>query len=580
MPTVSASPTSLHRAAAVLACSAALFGTTCAAAGAVQGDRRVTTIAGTGARGFSGDGGPGVAARLDAPAGLAWDPAGNLYIADSRANRVRRLAPDGTITTVAGTGSAGFGGDGGPATAARLSAPRGLACGPAGELYIADRENDRVRKVDAAGLITTVAGTGIGGFSGDGGPAGAARFSDPDGLALGPGGELYIADRANDRVRRVDAGGVVETVAGNGSGLGTPVRDGGPAVATALYEPVGIAVDAAGNLLIADRGHHRVRVVDPAGTISTFAGADVPPIGPPPASGDGGLATSAVLRSPQSLAIGPDDAVYIGDGRAGRIRRVAPTGLIDTITGGGHDRTGKGVPAATAALVGSEGLAVRSDGSLAYADGPTRRVRLIARPASARPPAPRALADAADTLAGESVDVPILTGDMGDGLALLSHTNPEHGLVLRPDDGPGADPVLRYTPGPGFTGSDVFRYTITDRLGRQATATVRVEVAPAGAGHASAPGSGRIGAYRGVDALHPPRPATAPNVGSNTRPRPADSTLAATGTDGWLLLLAYLGAALLGAGVLALVAYRRPARRGIGRRAARGHAFRVSRPIR
>ncbi|MYW03171.1 hypothetical protein GT354_33865, partial [Streptomyces sp. SID3343] len=169
MSTVSPPPARrrlLRRSGAVFACSAVLFGAACPPLGAVEADWKVVTLAGTGVPGSAGDGGPGVAAQLNAPAGIVWDAAGNLYIADAREHRVRRLSPNGSIATIAGTGAAGFAGDGGPATAARLSSPRGLAVGPAGELYIADQGNGRVRKVDSVGVITTFAGGGSGRFGG------------------------------------------------------------------------------------------------------------------------------------------------------------------------------------------------------------------------------------------------------------------------------------------------------------------------------------------------------------------------------------------------------------------------------
>jgi sugar lactone lactonase YvrE len=555
---------------AVLAVCAVLFGATCPTLAAVEADWRVVTLAGTGVPGSAGDGGPGVAAQLDSPAGIVWDAAGGLYIADAREHRVRRLAPDGTITTIAGTGAIGFAGDGGPATAARLSCPRGLALGPAGELYIADQGNGRVRTVDSAGVISTFAGGGtggLGGFGGDRGPAVAARFGAPEGLALSRAGELFVSDRTENRVRRVLPNGLVDTVAGNGLGSASPVVDGGPAVRAALAEPGGIAVDGVGNLLIADRGHHRVRRVDPAGTIGTFAGTDVPAAGPPPAAGDRGPAGSATLQLPQSLAIAPDGTVYIGDERAGRIRRVSPNGLIDTVAGGGGDRVGEGVPASGIAPTSPQGLAIRGDGALAYSDTLPGRVRLIAVPAPVVPPGPQAVEDRAATHPGQFVDVPVAANDTGDALSILSHTNAPHGLVVQLDDPTrsGANAVLRYTPGPGTTGTDSFMYTVSDRLGRQATGTVHVEVAradrPLGAVAPRPPKPGKADPRRGIEPPHTleREPAEPP-----ARPRSAGSALAGTGADGRHLLLTMAGSALLGLGVLALVAYRRLPNRRTG----------------
>ncbi|MYV99657.1 Ig-like domain-containing protein, partial [Streptomyces sp. SID3343] len=343
------------------------------------------------------------------------------------------------------------------------------------------------------------------------------------------------------------------------------------AVRAAVAEPGGVAVDPAGNLLIVDRGHHRVRRVDTAGTITTFAGADVPVTGPPPAAGDRGPAGSAVLQLPQSLAIAPDGTVYIGDDRAGRIRRVTPAGVIDTVAGGGVDRAGEGLPASGVALTTPEGLAVRGDGALAYADTLAGRVRLIDVPAPVVPPGPHAVEDRVIARAGQSVDVLVLANDTGNALSILSHTNAPHGLVVQLDDPvrTGPDAVLRYTPGPGATGTDSFMYTVSDRLGRQATTTVHVEVArpdhrpldvvlprPQRPGKADTGGAG--------EAPHAVESEAVATDDPTSRPQSADSVIATAGAGGRRLLLTMAGAALLGVGVLALVAYRRRPNRGVG----------------
>ncbi|MBU2009857.1 MAG: hypothetical protein KJ624_08505 [Chloroflexi bacterium] len=275
----------------------------------------ISTFAGTGVGGFSGDGAPATAAKLNSPRGLALD-SGNLYISDSGNNRVRRVdLATGTISTFAGTGAAGFSGDGGPATAAQLNNPMGVTFAP-GYLYIADSSNHRIRKVDlATGTITTFAGTGVGSFSGDGGPATAAQLSTPRFLAV-DSRNLYVSD-ASLRVRRVDlATGTIFTFAGTGaSGFS---GDGGPAAAAQLNLPLGLAVDSA-NLYIVDCNNNRVRRVDLAtGTISTFAGS-----GASSFAGDGGPATAAQLKTPFGVAVDPaNQYLYIADTGNNRLRQV------------------------------------------------------------------------------------------------------------------------------------------------------------------------------------------------------------------------------------------------------------------
>jgi streptogramin lyase len=258
----------------------------------------ITTVAGNGNFDFSGDGGPATAASLGSPSGVAVDAAGNLLIAQSNARIRRDAAVPGVITPVAGNGAGGFSGDGGPATAASFSSPLGVAVDAAGNVLIADQSNSRIRRVDAVtGVITTVAGNGTFGFSGDGGPATAASLSNPVGVAVDAAGNVLIADPNNFRIRRVDAvTGVITTVAGSGT-FGFS-GDGGPATAANLSGPFGVAVDAAGNVLIADRSNQRIRRVDAVtGVITTAAGN-----GASGFSGDGGPATAASLSCPLAVA--------------------------------------------------------------------------------------------------------------------------------------------------------------------------------------------------------------------------------------------------------------------------------------
>jgi sugar lactone lactonase YvrE len=251
---------------------------------------------------------------------VAVDAAGNLYIADNGNSRVRRVSVSGVITTVAGTGMYGFSGDGGPATNAQLKSPFGVAVDSVGNLYIADPYNHRVRKVSVSGVITTVAGTGPSGFWGDGEAATDAQLSFPSGVAVDGAGNLYIADTGNSRVRVVSLG-TISTKAGTGvEGFS---GDGGPAVDAQLFQPLGVAVDAAGNLYVVDLLANRVRKVSVSGVITTVAGSGSTGI-VGGFSGDGGPADNARLGNPGGLAVDTAGNLYIADSANHRVRKVAP----------------------------------------------------------------------------------------------------------------------------------------------------------------------------------------------------------------------------------------------------------------
>jgi len=309
----------------------------------------ITTVAGNGTRGFSGDGSPATSAQLDTPEGLAVDAAGNLYIADL--HRVRRVSASGIITTVAGNGEAGFSGDGGPATGAQLM-PIGVAVNAAGNLYIA--ESSRVRKVSSSGIITTIAGNDTAGFSGDGGPATSAQLNSVEGLAVDAAGNLYITETYN-RVRKVSSNGIITTLAGNGTqGFS---GDGGPVTSAQLSGPHGVAVDGAGNLYIADFYNCRVRKVSASGVITTIAGN-----GTYSFSGDGGPATAAQLYHPEGVAADTAANLYIADGN--RLRKISASAIITTIAGGGSADPGDGGPATSARLRLLRGVTVDGAGNL------------------------------------------------------------------------------------------------------------------------------------------------------------------------------------------------------------------------
>jgi sugar lactone lactonase YvrE len=309
----------------------------------------IATLAGNGTAEFSGDGGPATAGGLSSPLGVAVDGSGNVFIADTFNARIRKVTPQGFITTVAGSGMAGFSGDGGPATAAELFGPYSVAVDALGNLFIADTDNNRIREVTPQGIISTVAGYGSGtygshGFSGDGGPATAAELNFPYGVAVDALGNLFIADTENSRIREVTPEGVISTVAGGGYYLG----DGGPATAAELNSPMGIAVDALGDLFIGDTFNNRIREVTPQGTISTVAGNGT--YGSGGFSGDGGPATAAQLSGPSGVAVDALGNLFIADSTNNRIRQVTPQGIISTVAGGGANGLGDGGPATAAEL--------------------------------------------------------------------------------------------------------------------------------------------------------------------------------------------------------------------------------------
>jgi RHS repeat-associated protein len=333
----------------------------------------ITTFAGLLGPAFGGDGGLAVQAGL-IPFDMSVDAAGNLYIADSYNNRIRKVDTSGIITTVAGNGSKGFGGDGGAATLAALDNPKGVAVDTVGNLYIADSSNNRIRKVDSAGIITTVAGNGNSDFSGDGGAAIQAAFDNPFDVAVDTVGNLYIVDYNNQRIRKVDTAGIITTVAGNGGkGFG---GDGDSAVDAMLRYPTGVAADTIGNLYIADSGNHLIRKVDSAGIITRVAGYRYGGYGS--FGGDGRAATRAGLASPYDVAVDAVGNLYIADRSNRRIRKVDTAGIISSVAGDGRSGyRGDGGLAVNATLGNPVGVAVDANNNLYIADVSNRRIRMV-----------------------------------------------------------------------------------------------------------------------------------------------------------------------------------------------------------
>ncbi len=287
----------------------------------------ITTVAGGGTDGL-GDGGPATDASLSNSSGVAVDSAGNIFIADYDNKRVRKVDTNGIISTIAGNGNIGFSGDGGPATDASIYYPQGLAVDSAGNIFIADSWNNRIRKVDTSGTITTVAGNGNDGFSGDGGPATDASLDFTHGVAVDSAGNIFIADLGNNRIRKVDTSGTITTVAGNG--FKCFGGDGGPAVDASLNWPSGVAVDNAGNIFIADRHNSRIRKVDTSGIITTLAGN-----GNFSFNGDGGPAMNASLYSPYGAAVDSAGNIFIADTWNNRIRKVRPPSVFEAAMASG-----------------------------------------------------------------------------------------------------------------------------------------------------------------------------------------------------------------------------------------------------
>jgi sugar lactone lactonase YvrE len=330
----------------------------------------ISTIAGTGAEGYTGDGGAAVAAELHFPYAISADAAGNLFFSDWFNHCVRKINQNGIITTVAGTGLAGYSGDGGPANLAQLNLPTGVCVDATGNIYISDYGNKRLRKIDVNGDISTIAGTGSNGFSGDGGPATLAQFNSNINIAVDIAGSIFVADMNNNRIRKIDANGIISTVAGNG----TPgySGDGGQAVAAQLKGPQGVAIDKTGNLFIADSYNNCVRKVDTVGVITTIAGTGVSGY-----SGDAGPAASAELFLPSDINVDTSGNLYIVDEINCCIRKVNSSNIITTIAGtGAWGISADGGLAFYTALYYPKGMEYR-DGKIYISDTQSNRIRMF-----------------------------------------------------------------------------------------------------------------------------------------------------------------------------------------------------------
>ena len=354
------------------------------AAAVLRAQGTITTVAGTGSIGDTGDGGQATSATLGSPNGVLVDKAGNIYIADSIFNVLRKVNASGVISTIAG-GPAGSLGDGGPAANARLvinGTHTGMALDNAGNFYIADYGDSRIRKIDASGTITTVAGSstsiGLGGFSGDGGPATSAQLNSPTGVAFDSAGNMYIADFGNFRIRKVDTSGNINTIAGVGAGGGSDTGDGGPAISATLTGPTDVAVDRNGNVYIADTEH--LRVINSASIINTAAHGFFGTCSQTPTP----VANADVAAN--GLAVDASGNLYIADKSGGCIQLLETNGMVTSVAGGGTNLNGDGGPATSAAFTPTA-VALDPSGNIyiATTGAKVRKVSAASAPPSALP---------------------------------------------------------------------------------------------------------------------------------------------------------------------------------------------------
>jgi len=331
----------------------------------------ITTVAGGGTSGI-GDGGPATSALLYQPTCVFVDGSGNIFIADSYNYRIRKVTVSGNITTVAGTGNSGSGGDGGPATSAPLGLPTGVYVDGSGNIFIADPGVNTIHEVNTSGIIVTLAGQRFSapGYSGDGGPATQAVLSSPYNVFGDRSGNIFIADERNSRIRVINTTGNITTVAGSGTG---GLGNGGPATSAELYNPTGVFVGSSGNIFIADKYNNMIREVTTSGNITTVAGDGIIPY----FGGDGGAATLADLHSPNAVFADGSGNIFIADAGNNRIRKVSPSGIITTVAGGGTGGLGDGGPATSAELNNPSGLFVDGFGNIFIADTDNNRIREV-----------------------------------------------------------------------------------------------------------------------------------------------------------------------------------------------------------
>ncbi len=349
----------------------------CLAAPAVRGaEWTIETLAGTGKQGHAGDGGPAKEAELDNPFGIVRGPDGAFYFCEYTGQRIRRIGPDGRLATIAGTGEVGFSGDGGPALEGTFNKPHEIRFDAAGDLYIVDMVNHAIRKIDMrTGILTTVAGTGEAGYSGDGGPATEARFKQPHSIQFGPGGDLYVCDIGNHVIRKIDMKtGTVDTVAGTGKPGDTP--DGSPVAGTPLRGPRSLDFDREGNLWLATREGNQVFKLDlRAGLVHHVAGT-----GKSGFAGHGGPAKEATLSGPKGIAVDAQGNVWLADCESHSIRMIdAKTGKIELIAGTGKKGNGGDGDPLQCAMARPHGIFADADGGIYVGDSEAHKIRVLRR---------------------------------------------------------------------------------------------------------------------------------------------------------------------------------------------------------
>jgi len=442
-----------------------------------SGAQIVTTIAGNGFGGFSGDGMAATAAELDSPSCLALDGAGNLYISDQLNSRVRVVNPAGIISTFAGTNTAGYGGDGGPATIAKLDVNWGIAFDGTGNLYIADEANSCVRMVNTSGTISTFAGTTSYGYAGDGGPATLAKFSKTIGVATDAAGNVYVGDQDNYVVRKIDVTGTVTTFAGDGSPGSS--GDGGPATAAKLGFVFGLATDAAGNVYICDGLNSEIRMVNTAGNIYTIAGNGISGF-----NGDGLQATATSLNNPTSVFIRANGEILIADCFNNRVRKVGATGVVSTIAGTGTPGfSGDNGPAVTARFNLPEYVVADADDNIYVVDWLNVRVRKISKALSFTNGHVQSM-EICENTAAVSLNTKLAIKDLFNGFtatwslvsgpyhgsAAIAYSTTTTGGTLTPTG-------LSYSPAVGYSGNDTLVVSAFDGSASDTT-TIYITVDP------------------------------------------------------------------------------------------------------